>query len=361
MRAQKTRTNRRRTLRRGVAALLVIVLGVLVWQFRGVGDFEAPENSVELTFATERATLSGSLFMPNGDTSAPVVLFVHGDGPTDRLNGDGYSPLIHAFNDAGISVFSWDKPGVAKSSGNWLDQSMGDRAEEALAALEAVRSATKVTIGFVGFSQAGSVLPKVAAQAGEETPFVIVGGVSNWQDQGDYFGRIRMQREGIPEAEIDAQIAAGRAEDATIFGPPADYAAYLATTTTDEPVSEDRFGFFAWNYREDSTAELAAMTNPVLAIWGADDLNVDARHEIVVYGEALTDGRVTSHTDTDYRDREVVLWPQATHALTRSELGNYQLESQWPALRQLQLISDGRRIFAPGVLDFITGWIHQQI
>ncbi|VCU61916.1 hypothetical protein EPIB2_993 [Tritonibacter mobilis] len=35
--------------------------------------------------------------------------------------------------DASIGVLFWDKAGVGASTGNWLNQSMEDRANEALA------------------------------------------------------------------------------------------------------------------------------------------------------------------------------------------------------------------------------------
>lgn len=345
---QSTQRLRRHPRRVVVAILVCVAIGLLGWQFRGIDDFVAPADPVELTFSTPMAELSGSLFLPEGDASSPVVLFVHGDGPADRLAGDNYNPLINAFIDAGIGVFSWDKPGVGQSTGNWLDQSMDDRADEALAALAAVRSTTSSgdAIGFLGFSQAGWVLPKVAAKTDDETFFVIAGGASNWQDQGDYFGRVRMQGEGLAEAEIERRIVEGRVQDRAIYGPPPDYAAYLATTTSDAPMSEERFAFAARNVSADATDELEAMTAPVLAIWGEDDLNVDALHEVEVYGKALRGP-----------DQEAVLWPDATHGLTRSSLGNYQLESQWSLLERLRAAGAGRRLFAPGVIDFITDWI----
>ena len=155
-----------------------------------------------------------------------------------------------------------------------------------------------------------------------------------------------MRAEGVPDAEIDRQIAAGRAEDARVYGPPADYAAYLAATTTTAPMSAERFAFAARNFSADSTSELKAMTAPVLAMWGADDLNVDARRELQVYGDALTG-----------QGQEVVLWPDATHGLTRVDLGNHQLASQWSSLQLLRAIGAGRRIFAPGAVEFIGEWI----
>ena len=96
-------------------------------------------------------------------------------------------------------MYSWDKAGVGDSSGDWLQQSMSDRATETIAAMKAVQAATKDfgnPIGFMGFSQAGWVLPKVATQVSADTWFVIVGGATNWRAQGAYFTTRRLMSEG---------------------------------------------------------------------------------------------------------------------------------------------------------------------
>lgn len=70
----------------------------------------------------------------------PVAIhLVHGDGPQDRWSEGGYIPLVKFLVSQGIAVFSWDKPGVGNSTGNWLAQTMSDRAEEAVLALKKLR------------------------------------------------------------------------------------------------------------------------------------------------------------------------------------------------------------------------------
>jgi len=345
--------SRRRKILGLVAMLVAVVIAVGVWKFRGIDDFSPPGGGIELTFSTDVATLSGTLHLPQGDRSAPIVLFVHGDGPSNRYADGGYNPMINSFVEDGIGVFTWDKPGIGKSTGNWLDQDMDDRAAEALAALDTVRGATDTVdeaIGFLGFSQAGWVLPKIAAQTNDEIYFVIVGGASNWQDQGDYYAKVRLQGEGATASEIASYNESERRNDADFLGPPSDYEGYVASADPDDLMSEDRFGFVARNYLVDSTEDLQAITSPVLAIWGEDDLNVDARHEAVIYEQALANG---------HKNTEVVLWPDATHSLLRADKYNFQLSSQWSELRQLEALGQGRRVFAPGVIDYIANWIHQ--
>ncbi len=345
-------TRQRKVLSLLVAGVVVLV-SVALWRFRGVGDYSPPDGGVELTFSTDMAMLSGTLHLPEGDSSAPVVLFVHGDGPQDRYSGSGYNPMINMLVEDGIGVFSWDKAGIGESTGNWLDQDMADRAAEALAALDAVRSATdnsNESIGFLGFSQAGWVLPKIAAQTGDSTYFVIVGGATNWQNQGDYFTRIRLEREGAAQAMVDSEIESGRIDSAAFLGPPADYASYIRSTDPDDAMSAERFSFVARNYLVDSINELAVVAAPMLAIWGARDLNVDAKAEAQIYEQALVGGHENS---------AVVVWPDATHGLLRADKYNYQMSSEWPLLREIEAFGQGRRIHAAGSIDYIAEWIHQ--
>jgi len=113
-----------------VAAFLVV---------RGLSDFDLSEHTQrEVTFVVDDAVLSGTLIMPKDIIAPPIAIIVHGDGAQDRFSNGGALPLISTLTDAGIGVFSWDKAGVGTSTGNWLNQTMDDRADEALAALQAV-------------------------------------------------------------------------------------------------------------------------------------------------------------------------------------------------------------------------------
>ena len=72
---------------------------------------------------------------------------------------------------------------------------MQDRAAEAMAAYLRVRSEPGVDaakVGFLGYSQAGWVLPIVASRA-QPAFTVIIGGAVNWRDQGAYYTRKRLQ------------------------------------------------------------------------------------------------------------------------------------------------------------------------
>jgi dienelactone hydrolase len=178
-----------------MAVVVAVSLGVAFWAADGLSDFDLSEHSVrDVSFQLGDMVLSGTLVMPRDVSSPPIAVIVHGDGAQDRFSNGGYFPLVNTLVDAGIGIFSWDKAGVGASTGNWLNQTMDDRADEALAALQAISKLDDVNldqIGFLGFSQAGWVLPRVANRS---TPAftVIVGGAVSWRDQGTYYSRVRM-------------------------------------------------------------------------------------------------------------------------------------------------------------------------
>lgn len=60
-----------------------------------------------------------------------LILFIHGDGSVNKNSDEGYYPAWETLAEENIISVSWDKPGVGNSTGNWLEQDMEDRKDEA--------------------------------------------------------------------------------------------------------------------------------------------------------------------------------------------------------------------------------------
>ncbi|OAZ10471.1 hypothetical protein TH4_09610 [Thalassospira tepidiphila MCCC 1A03514] len=334
--------------------LLVAVPGSLA--LIGLSDFDISNRPTkQISFSHDDAVLSGSLILPDAQHTGPIALLVHGDGPQDRFAGDGYLPLINALLDRGIGIYSWDKAGVGESTGNWLSQSMNDRADEAVAAYEAIKTAhpgSRQQIGFIGFSQAGWVIPEASRMIPDNAFNVIISGAVNWQDQGDFYTRQRLLADGATQEDIERQIERNHVRDTVIFAPDASYATYLAETSDPSPMASDRYEFVKRNITSDAKADLAQLETPTLAMWGRDDLNVDARSDADIYRDILID---------QHPENEVVVIPDATHGLLRSNLFNYQLSSEMPTSRQMLYVALGRYAYAPGTFDKISDWIKQVV
>ncbi|HIE5374485.1 TPA: hypothetical protein ACXNPU_002336 [Proteus mirabilis] len=71
------------------------------------------------------------------------------------------------------------------------------------------------------------------------------------------------------------------------------------------------------------------MNGRILAVWGNNDLNVNAQLNACRYRAILN-----THHQAD-----IVVFPHASHGLLRVPEFNYQLESDWPIYRQLQVVS----------------------
>jgi alpha-beta hydrolase superfamily lysophospholipase len=312
----------------------------------GEEDQTLSAQSEEFHFTwNENITINGTIWLPpDGATQGNLAALVHGDGPQDRTSGGGYNPLINALLDQGIAVASWDKPGVGESGGSWFDQSMSDRADETRSAIRKLRQRFEdYAIGAIGFSQAGWVLPRLSVEDDLDY-LVLIGPAVNWQDQGDYFGTIRMEAEGKSLDEIEEALILDRANDDIIFNAPT-----FPNNTTD--LTEDRWAFIKRNRHEDSTIFIANLTISTLAMWGEDDLNVNASKSAEIYRKVL---KVCSH-----HPHEVVVIPEATHGLQKSTY-NYQRVDQWPLQKQIEWYEEGRFAYAEGALDLLTDWLLQQ-
>ncbi len=174
-------------IRKVLAVVAIAVVGLLgVVGLAGLSDYSIDERNVEnVTFSVEGNRLSGSVVLPEGDGPFPFVVLVHGDGAATRFLDSTLLPFVNALVDAGFGVFSWDKPGVGQSEGDWLKQSMADRSQEAIAAYQLISEhpqAQSSAVGFLGFSQAGWVVPE-AAKTVNPAFTVTIGAAMNWRDQ----------------------------------------------------------------------------------------------------------------------------------------------------------------------------------
>lgn len=322
-----------------IACFFVLaIVALILWR---LADHDlADRNTISLTFTTSGKTVSGTVWLPN-ETPAAVMALVHGDGPQDRTSGGGYAPMINTLLDRQIAVASWDKPGIGQSDGNWLHQSMGDRTDEVRAVLHLLRQQFEgVPIGAMGFSQAGWVLPQLTP---DDADFlVLVGAAVSWRDQWEYYTRKRLEAEGQGMGTIDAAIAKQRRGNEEVFGPDA----VVANRPAD--MSEDRWQFIRTNRNADARAALAELDLPVLAIWGAEDLNVHPTANASIYQQTLA--RRSPRT-------QIIIWPEATHALLKSPQYNWQLTEDWSFRTKARFIVEGRFAFEPDALNTIAGWI----
>lgn len=329
---------RRRGIRRGAVWSLVAVLltaaalgGAAAWQH----TYALREEKVTLRHDGQQ--LDGVLALPQqGEGPFGLVVFVHGDGPIDATHETFYRPLWESFARAGYASLSFSKPGIGGSEGDWLDQSMADRAAETLAAVSWARGRPDIDgrrIGLWGASQAGWVLPKVAAEDRGLRFVIAVSPAVNWLRQGRYNLLAELAEQGAGPREVEDALSRREARLELLWRG-ATYAEYRAETG-DEEMTPRRWRFITENYTADAEDDLRAMRGtPVLLVLAGHDVHVDVSDTESAYRRILPPPTL-----------RVAHYPGATHSMVAHEV-----ERSRPRLLLTALFAP-RRVF---VQDFLA-------
>jgi pimeloyl-ACP methyl ester carboxylesterase len=143
-----------------------------------------------------------------GDGPYPAVAFVDGSGPAER---DGWDDEAEVLAAAGFASLAWDKPGCGGSGGDWRDQSLPDRAGEALAAvacLAAQEGVDPARIALLGASQGGWVGPLAASMSSSVAAVISLSGpgVSPYRQEA-YRVEAMLRHAGVAEDEVAEAMA----------------------------------------------------------------------------------------------------------------------------------------------------------
>ncbi|MFE1873400.1 alpha/beta hydrolase family protein [Streptomyces sp. NPDC059496] len=344
------RTRIRRAARAVGATLAALTLvaaalgGLAAWQ----NTYDLRERAVTVRHGGR--TLDGVLALPEeGKGPFPLVVFVHGDGPVDATHDTFYRPIWESFARAGYASLSWNKPGVGGSPGDWLDQSMDDRADEAVDAIAWARQRSDIDehrIGLWGASQAGWVLPKIAAKDHGIRFVIAVSPAVNWHQQGRYNLLAELRRDGAADTEIAAALRR-RETGLELLARGAPYEEYVRAVGDPQGMTPARWRFVSRNHTADATADLPALRGtPVLLVLAGHDVNVDTADTEAAY-ERLLPGSAL----------HVAHYPGATHGLVK-----HAVEASRPRLTATAVFAP-RALFAEGFLtdqqDFLAS-VHEE-
>lgn len=319
----------------------------------------SPYRQQSISFVSQGDTLTGVINLPKNkqQINMPLLIFVHGDGELEADAYGYYTYFWESLAEAGIATMAWDKKGVGKSKGNWLDQSMEDRAQEVIDAIERVKFHPSLgeagAIGLIGFSQGCWVLPKVSAQSKYPDFMILVSGAINWKKQSTYMTRKRLEGISAPEEHIREAIQQDIREF-TWFEDTITYESYKKLVEEkyskeqdlgDRIVSPERFRFIQKNIHSDATHDLTKINCPVFALFGDQDRNVNYKETADVYRKIFS---ANHHSDYSLK-----IYSDATHSLLRSK----HFDTQNPDLEFiLKLDVMGDKAFADGVLKDIVSF-----
>jgi uncharacterized protein len=337
-----------------------------------------PYIAEEVTFQNGDVTLAGTLTLPEGEGPHPAVVLITGSGPQDR--DESIAPLadIKPFRliadyltRNGIAVLRYDDRGVGKSTGNFSAATTEDFANDASAGVDYLTTRNDINaeqIGILGHSEGGVAAPMVAVN-NENVAFVIgmaapaVSGADVLLEQN----RRILQVANTDEAVIENRMELFQAWFTALLNAdpenPDDVEAVRAAMialVTDQvsgmnKAERDAFGevdayveqqlpallgdwwrfFLSYNPGED----WAQVEVPVLALYGALDVQVDAEQNATAIETALADNE----------DVTIVTLPTANHLFQDAETGGVE---EYGTLEQT---------FVEAFLPTITEWLLERV
>ncbi|MFP4697448.1 MAG: DUF3887 domain-containing protein [Eubacteriales bacterium] len=151
----------------------------------------------ELSFGTDKYPLKGTLTIPKGVESSPVIIFVHGSGPNDRDETVGpnkpFRDIAIGLANNGIASFRYDKRTNLYPNEFAADKNATvyeETTQDALLAIDKMMSLENVEFSnlyVLGHSLGGYLMPRIAAETDKASGFIMLaGGARNLLDVISY-------------------------------------------------------------------------------------------------------------------------------------------------------------------------------
>lgn len=283
-------------------------------------------------------------------SNSPIIIFIHGDGEMDYTSKSFYKPIFSALSAQNMASFSWSKPGIGDSTGDWLQQSMSDRVREVKDAISYLRNNgyPHNPIGVLGFSQASWVISHLYDEP--RIDFItLVGGAANWREQSKYSMWIRLiQQQKIKADNEQALLTIEELNQREYQLLKTDFAQYAGSDLHQHPFmpspieTEQHFNFVHKNIDADVSFGFSRLNVPLLALYGDSDTHVDIQHSQRVFAESF------AAANNPKANLQQKVLSGASHSLLKPDL----------PLRSLLYIS--KDDFAPGAIETIVNWFKQQ-
>jgi len=321
-----------------------------------------PYISEDITFQNkiDSVTLAGTLTMPNGGSNFPVVVLISGSGPQDR-NSEllGHKPFLvmsDYLTRDGIAVLRVDDRGAAESEGVYnetdLDGFVRDT-EYAIHYLKTRKEINQSQIGLIGHSLGGLIAPMIASKSEDVDFIIMLAGPGMRGDKLMLLQKEKMERQmGVNEEGIAVgqKNIGGAYEIINNIDPEKDtldvqLKAYFQETF-EGALPEVQINMIAdqlsvpWLVdfiKHDPKESFETVTCPVLALNGANDLQVPAKENLM-----LIEADIKANGNENVK---VVELPGLNHLFQESETGS---PNEYGTIEQT---------FSPEVLKLMSEWI----
>ncbi|MBK9154886.1 MAG: alpha/beta fold hydrolase [Chloracidobacterium sp.] len=280
------------------------------------------QQAQEVGWKNGDVSLTGSLYLPEGNGPFAAVIILHGSGTlprTDKL----YREHAERLTKSGIAVLLYDKRGVGSSTGDWRTADLNDLAADAEQGVKFLRGHKQIDakrIGLLGISQGGWVSVIVASRVRDLAFIVWLSGTPlTPAEQGHFVLQDALRRKNHDDAaiakatELDRLITNVYRTDSGWD----DAAKRLEPFKGEQWFKDASLGLQArdsWNwqwYRRfmdyDPIPELRKISIPLLAVYGEQDQIVPVKRSISILDELRVAFR---------RDITTVLLPGLGHDLS---------------------------------------------
>ena len=310
--------------------LLVVVFLLLALCGRAVAQHSAPSADApaaavaggrDVAFRNGDVELRGTVLLPSGAGPFPAVVFLHGSGPQVR---GGFERFAKEFASLGIASLYYDKRGAGESKGSWMTSSLEDLANDAVAAVNHLKTMKEIDasrIGFWAVSQGGWVAPLAASKVPGTAFLVAVSGGGVTPRESEMFAyRGHFKKMGLSAADtthavaiLDSYfryLATGKDRDKVVLqldavrkgtlAPLAEHLDKILPSEATQPA-------WAWVATHDPGVTIAQLTCPVLLLFGDRDTEQPADIAAAKWREALAKGGNDRAT--------IVTFPGADHTI----------------------------------------------
>ena len=320
-----------------------------------------PYTTEEVKFNNDSAniTLAGTLTLPKQKGKFPAVILISGSGPQNRDEEVfGHKPflvLADKLTRNGIAVLRYDDRGTAESTGDFTSATSADFATDVESALKYLKSRKEIhkkKIGLLGHSEGGLIAPLVANR-NKDVDFIVllagpgvtgerillaqqelIGKASGFSDE-KLTSNAKINQGAfnmIKNAESQEQLVADLTNYFKENGIPEGEIPTIVSQSTSPWMKH----FLTY----DPSVVLQQVNCPVLALNGANDLQVPAKENLEAIEQALKTGGNKCVTIQEL--------PGLNHFFQESKTG---LPSEYANIEQT---------ISPKVLDKITKWIQLQ-
>jgi len=303
------------------------------------------DSTVE--FRNGPVLLSGTLTLPPGPPPYPAIVLVHG---SNALTRDVFGPWTRYFAGQGFAVLAYDKRGTGHSTGDWKTADFSLLGEDVLSGVRFLAERNDIRadrIGLWGASQAGWIMPLVAARAPKEIAFLIVhaGSGTTVGEEGILYLRNELRFGGLPESSVAIGTRYQALDDSVTRSGNGwerlqqfyDTHRIAETWLWPPRPADDWFrGYYRMLMDFDPVPSWKRVGCPVLLFFGELDANVPPEESWPPIERALRRGGNLAVTR--------VLLPKANHLFLEARTG---ARDEYPGLSR----------FVPGYFDEITRWL----